>query len=339
MEKSRIYCEEKIIKELFNYRPSDKNFDDPNSIAYWNNFLILLLNSELYLNLAPEEFLSKSISGNLDDEILRIIRRKSSSGSECVLNLCVDNFPNVSNIEKHVNEDSIFSQSLFLLDLPKEVCDNIESDFGLLVLNNDNIKERCNLMFKGFSQPIEKRSTEIIDWTFLNKYSFPCNSLVIFDSYINKNRSENLFEILSIMLPERLKIPFHITISTLKDTIDFDDLKESVESFLKQNKPNLEYRLCILSYPKDYIHDRNLLTNYLHINSGIGFDIFKRKMAQKDTIITGKVATSYNSDDIIARRSLFKIYSKIFIEAKQKPPLVAINYWGVKENRLLYLNI
>lgn len=338
MERTRIYCEMDFYIEFCENQPRVAQFED---VDYWRILFSFLLKkgSEIYLNISLAEFLKDKDKFPFSDYLIndlwpaKLLRFDSES---------INGFPDTTNIEKYIHEDKEFSQSFFLLAQSNDICDSLENDYGLMILHKENLKERCDLLFENFIQPVEKGSITIKDWGFINKLSHPCNSLMIFDNYINKEKEVNLFELLTYLLPESLKIPFHITISTLKEEkgvkTNHKVLQEKTSKHIKKIRPQLDFRLCVLAHDNTQVHDRNLLTNYLWLNAPAGFDLFTKNLkdeilTQHTTSIFGYFPTSNQESALVSRSLLNKSFKSVYSKAVNTEYLK--DFWGVKENRLL----
>jgi hypothetical protein len=173
---------------------------------------------------------------------------------------------------EEVNPHALF----FLADTEK--CKELEDDYGMMFISNENQKERAEFLFNDDLVNVSKNDKEnkITSWDFISKYKHPCNSLIIADNYIlqyNEKIENNLIGLLRKVLPDKLnKREFQITIITgevgVKQRYDF--IMECLDKLKKPYKISLK----IITKSVDN-HDRNFLTNYLWINSGYGFTIFR----------------------------------------------------------------
>lgn len=320
MERSRIYCEIDFYKYFCENQPKVSILDEDD---HWRNLFLFLLKkkSEIHLNITKSQFIIERdtfpffeyLIENLYPENLLIFNSEDN-----------EDFPNLNNIEKYVKDDKTFSQSFLMFNQPKEICEKIEDDYGIMVLHKENIKERCKFIFEPYLQPIEKNSKTIKDWSFLNDIKHPCNNLIIFDNYINKEKDYNLFALLSFFLPISLKTTFHITISTLKEDkgvkTNHKVLEEKTLKYIKEIRPMLNFKLCILAHDSSQVHDRDLLTNYIWLNIPAGFDLFtvnKRNeiTTQHSTNVFGYFPTSFKVATLVSRNILIKSFSSVFNKA------------------------
>ena len=72
---------------------------------------------------------------------------------------------------------------------------------------------------------------------------------------------------------------FHLTVIVHKDTNVSSNKKEQIRIFLD----DFDYEIKLTILKTDKIHDRNILTNYMWINSGYGFELFDKGNVFKET--------------------------------------------------------
>ena len=122
--------------------------------------------------------------------------------------------------------------------------------------------------------------------------------MVVADNYLFarfENLEHNFISLLKKLLPQKLhKRPYELIVFMAdpfnKGSID----TERVELLLNEQLINyFSYRIniTIVKYKENYeygreIHDRNIFTNYLWINSGFGFNLFSTNKIIKDTHIS-----------------------------------------------------
>lgn len=112
-----------------------------------------------------------------------------------------------------------------------------------------------------------------------------CNSMVIADNYIFQDVNANLYKILDALLPQKLETVFYLTIFSLNEISDaeLDKKKQQLEKRIQEMRPDLSIKTEVFSSKKEYFHDRGIITNYLWIEIGAGFNIFKNDGTAKKT--------------------------------------------------------
>lgn len=166
------------------------------------------------------------------------------------------------------------------------MCKKLEEDYGLFFISNDTLEDKANILFDQTTISIEKNGRIYSDWSFIEKFAHPCNAMIIADNYILKNDKDvesNLITLLDKLLPKKLnKIDFQLTIITGdgKSSIDIENRYKLIKSELIKIGRPYKIELKIIGKSENN-HDRNLITNYLHIYSGFGFILFRKKNYSK----------------------------------------------------------
>jgi len=105
------------------------------------------------------------------------------------------------------------------------------------------------------------------------------NSMVVADNYIFKDVNANLYEILDSLLPQKLDVVFYITIFSFNDSSEkeIEKRRERLEERIQKMRPSLtkSIKVEVFGCSKDEFHDRGIVTNYLWIEVGAGFDLLK----------------------------------------------------------------
>jgi len=166
--------------------------------------------------------------------------------------------------------------------------DEIRNKFGVLALHLED--EFLNDQNFNFGYTLEQNEeckfkcwSDVID----PKPFTPSNSAILVDNYIWQKKSEfhsenteNLYEIISKIIPRNLEVPFHLLIN-----IDYRNTgisKKEAKEKIKKVKKNLENRtgktievgISSHSNPKLF-HSRVILTNHHYFYSDKGFTIIK----------------------------------------------------------------
>jgi hypothetical protein len=228
-----------------------------------------------------------------DDELLELVKK-----NPIINKLFKDGRikTNKDSFAKFGKEDAILQeihpQTLFFLDKTPDECKNLEEDFGLLFISKTELVQKAAWLFSWAVRNIQKSETIYKDWTFLQAFKHPCNSLVIADNYVlnkeNTKNEENLVEVIKALLPKKLnKQVFHLTIIAHSKEID-STLLEKHYKFLNEklsDRITFNYKIELTILLTSTVHDRNIVTNYAWFNSGFGFTIFKNKLITENTQI------------------------------------------------------
>lgn len=183
----------------------------------------------------------------------------------------------------------------YMLDKTSEECENIENDYGVVAICVQSLPKR-RYLYKGDGFNLEKTKEyprRYMD--FQEKLSNPCNAAIIIDPYLLIEKivkkddgssvvpgiEKNLESLLSAVLPDKLKIDFHLTIvSSLDNPDDIKRLYEKVKKCLKRIKKDLVVKLGVVYTSVGYRHDvesfhsRHLISNTFSINAEDGLNLF-----------------------------------------------------------------
>ena len=178
---------------------------------------------------------------------------------------------------------------------------NIRQEYGCLIIANEqNDLRSLERMVKGHPFNLVPKADRIDDptiishdsWTqFFNEFNLsPLNAVVITDNFMFGSKFEeqkeySLFAILKSIAPKKLKQDFHITIFFNNDPDKRSGVvpltKEKAEKLVNEIKDlNLctSVKVSIIAHTiKSTTHDRELITNYHYMNSGVGFGVVDAK--------------------------------------------------------------
>ena len=159
----------------------------------------------------------------------------------------------------------------------------VAKDYGVLNITSDNYVN-MSYLFRDNGTAIGKYKD--YSWDFLKQSArHSCNSMIIADNYLFYGDLENnLFPILDALLPDQLAkgLSFELSIfameldSSHENYRSWADIKKEIGQWFSTNRPNLEKRLELFNLNNLRVfHDRTIVTNYIWIESGGGFDLFK----------------------------------------------------------------
>lgn len=353
MDRKSVFCEIEFFNKFIGLYPITFSTADDvlKKGRYWIDFYSFITKSDLYFNISKFEF--KCLTN--DNEHLSNLWKKSAGGM-IDLDFLENNFPDITNLNKTIANDNKLLESIFLTCQREEKCKQIEGKFGIKIISINSIQNYpCDNLFDILIKSILKGSKHHFGWDFLSRLKHPCNTLTIVDNYILKDEvliKENLIPILDTLLPVHLEIPFHISIFakrlfpqknavtniTTLESIDFQNRFKLIDSLIKQKRPELNFKLGVFEIDKE-LHDRSLMTNYLYLESGSGFDLFKNRIANHQTKIIGFypfAISNLNDGAHILNNDLRNTLKTIYKNAGVVIDSKKANYFcGVKENRLL----
>lgn len=284
-----IFCELHFLEKYREVLPHyDNPLDEDERMEFISKFSRALFSSNLWLDCTNIQ-LQEKLSEDPESYLKYIVKRNAVSGLE--LNFAGESFPQLDKDDLSYNEnyEVICSNAMFLT---KDDYTLTAEAWGVLHINLSNI-EKAKCFFKDSGIAIQKGETEKA-WLRLNeKIKHSHNSLLIFDNYIlddDKAIKDNLIPILEMLLPQKLNIPFYLTIfSKIFDDNKLGILISKLKDLLKKLRPNLDIRLEIFPSHNKF-HDRTVISNNMWIGCGGGFDLYKREYysskAEKSTTVT-----------------------------------------------------
>lgn len=279
--KIKTYSECKFLDEIFSNVPNNAFgellLSSDNEISKWNFlFDLIYQKSELSLfDCKKEDLVLKAKYNPFYQKLIN----QSLSGSTRL------NFNNNLNPEKidwkQVPFGSVHCYYKSLLNKPH----------NLLICNFDNWKDQIATISSAKSYQVSSvgRNNTFPGWSFLKTLNLPCDAAIIFDRYILKNSSDlenNLFAILSNLIPDKIQSEFQLTIMAKKSECqDFTKAKNKIEAFLKKNY-DTKVKVGFVLADRDLPHDREILTNYYRISSGNSFNYFS---SQNNVVVNTKL--------------------------------------------------
>ena len=329
MRNNNIYCS-KLFWETFSKdrKRLYSSFKEEDLILYrcWINYFLMLSHSSLNF-----EFDEKFILESRDETLCQLwhavasgIKPRSSFNLSCDLNLLE------SNITTSPTKDLLNSTYLTDKELKKY------SKHGILAVSNEDYLSKVSY-FKDSGAALQKKSN--CSWRELlsvAKHLF--NALVIVDNWIFSDKTDiNLLQILETLLPYEIDIPFHLTIITSNEKIwsdsELQKKRKAVVSCVEKIRPDLVYRILIevFAISKSEIHDRTIITNYMWIGSGSGFDILQNNKQTRQTEATKSTKLSAVFPRFIDDEEWEKAYDNLIRDCRKALKRIGVT----SQNRLL----
>ena len=311
MERYRknIYCDWEFLESLMSKlgeSPSlDNLFIDNKEVAICIKELLLSSDVKLNLNVS-KDFYNSFLSG-IDNKRKKAARKGKDPQLTVFEKLVREIDLKQQNNELHLHhnaskvhfDDSLLSDnylnSLFFTSESKEICEKVMKDYGVIVINAENMNIFKPLIFDA---GVALQKDEVSCWKkcLETNNMVPCNSLVIVDNYILNETDkieENLTSIFDVLIPKKLdeRLNFHIAIFTTLCNdrgIPYNSKSrlEKVHNILCKIRPDLHFTVSIIKCSKDKFHDRTIISNNLYIGCGGGFDLFKKGKSQKTTTVS-----------------------------------------------------
>ena len=348
MKKFTVYCQMACLEDIYQQINQPMiDFLADSSLAVWANLYKLLHeHSVLYLDVSEEEL----IALRKNPIINKLFKNQQ-------IRLAKTDIQAIGVQDEIVKNTS--PQTLFFLDKKPEECRQLEEDFGQIFISRTELATQSAWLFSWALRNIPKQNSAYTNWDFLAEFRHPCCALVLADNYIVKKKElwgENLLKVIGNFLPQKLnKRAFEITIITEKKDLDnsllktrFGELKTALEAL----RP---YPIVLSIVCTHEIHDRNLLTNYCWVSSGVGFSLFRNQNVTESTHLTllpisylhfnypnyqtNNQAISYQAVSSVFNtvNSLLAHYQDINQRASntENSTVLLLNFQGTKQNRLL----
>lgn len=252
------------------------------SVLTYDQFEEIILNPEKYQDWNNILKHHSSVEFNLNLDEIQNLESDTNSVLFHFINVTGGKFCN--SFYNEINVDKSPSYILFKQDF----CD---INNGSLIIDEETLE---NPFKKSYAKTFEKNafveSDSLKGWkSIFNTMQFVSNSLIINDSYIfdndehkNKLGSTNIVEIVDAILPIELDIDYHILINTTTSknkTNTFYDI--FIPELIKNIQKLRQYKINVEIVIGEGLHDRDIYTNFLNINTGQGFKIFDSKSLSK----------------------------------------------------------
>lgn len=267
-----VYCTLPFLEEAIRRRKESA----PHKIA-----LRIMENlSNIYLDIPQEELVSRV----KEDQVFRNLFKRENKTFRSKIGWR-------SSLQfEAVTDEVCFVHPDYIQDYKK-----LREEFGCLIIASDNdfhLIERMNDK-RGYVciVPEDERISHLEEayqksWEEAIRTCpvTPVNSIIISDNYlfskITSRKEKGLFALLNTVVPENLKIPFHIAIfSLIAERYNFSakDAEKLVQE-IKELFPGREDYIkvtIVIHTKKTTTHDREIITNYHRITSGAGFSIIE----------------------------------------------------------------
>jgi hypothetical protein len=222
------------------------------------------------------------------------------SNENPLLEIISDKIRNIiynTNLENDLLNDNIFKnlgeRNIFLTNLTENECEKLNSKFGYIFMNIENLNQVWNLFTETSNGKNYKVTSErnvpdkyrMDNWNKLKIYFKNTKSIIIFDRYIlgdktNQKIVDNLFPLLDVICENSTTKTKKLSIITEFTKDDISQKYSIIETYIKLKKYNIEINLinhCKSFYPRNFegLHSRLILTNYLHFMCLDSFNFFK----------------------------------------------------------------
>ena len=281
--KKSVYCQIQFLESIFTDKKQIKSLE--NEIDFFD----IVRDSIIYFDKSENEIKSHGTDNYF---VARLI--KMDVNGECNIEWLDDELKLEDYVNDYIDTNGVydFSPILFIYQVKKQqrsnnnLCQKISSRYGLMIYDQDNYQE-IGKAFVDSGYAVKRNST--VGWgKTLGVRTIYGNSLVIIDDYLLKNSElydNNLYEILDVLLPFDISIPFYITFIKGKSDIEISSLYKIIRKKIKDLRPryfkedgayNELIKINIIEDRYNVFHDRVILTNYCWISCGSGFDLYNK---------------------------------------------------------------
>lgn len=326
MKKARVYIEYSFWKQM-------ASGDSIDSMRSFIEVFDLLVRSEVCFDITAEQLSALAA----DDPQLLMLWKRAMSG-QMSMELGAEQRKNA--VLSGSVSDIADLMAVYLLDRGEKFCHELSGRIGVMALNVSMARNQAKY-FDGDGAMVQRGMQYEGYWlAFSQKMKQVCNSLVVVDPYICRDRQSvevNLLSLLDAVLPMQLAIPFHLSIFTTTNTPNYGaKLQRSLVDRLASIRPQVSFELSVYQITRrDRFHDRYLISNNVLIECGAGFDLFDEQgYAGKDTKVD--VIYPHMQNHTVADS---EVYWR-FLEVTKRAHLRAFsrngmqNFWGPKLNRL-----
>lgn len=335
MAAHRLFCNIQTLSEVIRLRK-----DRP----YNSVFSVIEKLSDIYLEAMDKAQIMKLASINpVINKLLKRVNRNISPTND------------IKNEIRSFKADDIF----LMLPPDSTKFSEFRETHGILITKSltdmEVLGNLCQTNFRPFNFLTEKQKEhlkknyeeyeDISSWAeiFDSIKIEPINAAVIIDNFLFNNfdgRKASLYNIIKILVPHNLKIPFHLTIFIYNDG---NLKKEKMEVVINEiHNLNPKIQVSILAHTiKDETHDRHILTNYHFITSGRGFGTTDFRNAKYNA--KGLITSTFHGIDFLPSIQTFKhqhsqlidLLKDIYIDKKGMESVYAFEVGDKFNNRLL----
>lgn len=275
-----IYCTYDILEEIFYFKEEDPLFSDFYNIAHrFSDVIIDLPDDEIELRLKNDPILKS------------LIKREHAK----LLGL--------PHFFKNLTEERLesYPNDFIICEEDDDFCKTQFEEKGVFITNRNLLPFVFkNLQIHSFEKSLvineSSKNHEFYCWCNLIHANdlIPCNCAVIIDNFLmekyEQNKFENLFSIVQHLIPNKLNIPFYLTI-----VIDNREAKKDKSFYSKVLIPELyghikattgnEIQIEVVTHSMNpQIHQRAILLSHFFISSEKGFNVFGRGIVKSETV-------------------------------------------------------
>lgn len=279
-----VYAEKDIFESIVLFKD-----DYPN----WNN--ILLIHSEVFLNMTDEELINEYTDGTIIFEFIQI-----NGGREPIA--LKYHFENIKEDPEILTKDP---RAAYFLNISESDANSMQNRFGILVQSGENIND--SLLVGEYYKLLKPDAILEGGWKSLFNFRLlPSNSAVITDSYLFHNSegtvnvgSHNLLLLLDVILPHHLETVYHILIISEDNGRPSKGCHDLASKLTFDIKALRHYEMVVEIVFSSTIHKRKIISNYYSISCDRGFALFRTADGQ-----TIRAENDYKYESIFFRSAI-----------------------------------
>jgi hypothetical protein len=249
---------------------------------YPNMRRILVNHASVFLNLSAEE-----LQEDIDSQGV-IFNYLHAFGAAKIPEAHRDYFENIYDDNSRM---VYFPRSVHYLNVSKVEADYLKKELGIIVESSENIDD--HILTGTFFKELRKNQKIGIEhksgWSSLLDFQMPpSNAVVVLDNYLFKDSEtiserthtvgkSNIIHILDSLLPEELKIEYHVTLIS-EDYGRSLEWKSEIINTLTTEIKNLrayDINVEIVFVESEHFHKRRIIMNYINASGDKGFSVFR----------------------------------------------------------------
>lgn len=286
----------------------------------------------------------------INDELLYFLLQGCANGNGTKINF-FSSADISQSLDSNIVQPPENLAATFLLDKNTMLCDGYAAELGVLCLNSSMIKKQKGLVYGKYVM-FDKGEDGCFEMC-KSVLSHSCNSAIIIDPYILSSKNgidNNLIPILNLILPQTLKVTFHLSVygqplngcnqGRNEMKMSADEIYSYIRNKIALIRPRLNvffnlYHVKTTGNGNGDFHGRFIIMNNMISESRDGFDVFK--VGEKGKSISGKNPTIESVCPALDRsgKSSKEYYRWIKICSKEKN-LIKSTFQG-SNNRLFEL--
>jgi len=274
----KTYMDREVFIDFYKCRPAEDAVEDLQS--NWQSLKkFLRTQTDLHLNVNLEKEGAEPTS-----VFMTLLASFGYAGTRIIFNQNVFRFKNKAGFQKEFsNADNLF----FINETKEGELERWKLYNGFYIACSKELMEtwRKLKLTYGLPKTLPVRDFDVPynlkSWRGLAAYSHPITDMIISDRYILKSKDlaeANLGPLITSLVANK-SAHFNLTVFTSKKEVfekDVNAMKSYLDKLLERTGLKCTVTLVYDTIERFKEHDRHIITNYFHINSGDSFTLFTR---------------------------------------------------------------